>query len=72
MIMELAKINGLAVLKMVCSLKWMDTYLIVIKIILNDILIFKVSIVHKEHHGRIFKHFSTGCDPERKKHLKKE
>ena len=56
---------------MVCPLKWMDTYLIVIKIILNDILIFKVSIVYKEHYGCIF-HFSTGCDPERKKHLKKE
>lgn len=69
--MELAKINGIAILKMVCSLKWMDTYLIVIKIILNDILIFKLSIAYKEHYGRIF-HFSTGCDPERKKHLKKE
>ena len=43
--MELAKINGLAVLKMVCSLKWMDTSLNGIKIILlNDLLIFKVSM----------------------------
>lgn len=70
-IMELAKINGLAVLKMVCSLKWMDTSLNGIKIILNDINFQSLHVYIKNTMGTVF-HVSTGCDPERKKHLKKE